>query len=371
MKNLFRKKHLLDILNSYTYSDLPLDLHLKKSFKMLKQIGSKDRKEITNTIYTLIRFKGYYDYFCEKPINWEKRLKAFETPQNNPSNMANHIQVSFPKFLFDELVKNYGIEKTKQICNTLNQQAPTTLRINPLKTTREKLVELLLPYSRAVFCTESPYGITLSKRINFHLLNTYKQGLFEVQDEASQLVAMLAKVSPHEKVLDFCAGSGGKSLAFGTLMQNKGLLCLYDIRSTALIQAKKRFKKSGIQNVQFLQNEKMLKQFEAQMDWVFLDVPCSGTGTLRRNPEMKWKLSYEAIKSFVTKQREIFKNALKYLKPEGKLVYATCSILKEENEDQVAYFNKTFGMKHTGKSFSTLPREDGMDGFFGVVLQKK
>jgi len=371
MKNAFRKKHLLEILNNYSSYEGPLDLFLRNTFKRLRQIGSKDRKEITETIYSLVRHQGYYDYFCEKPVNWEKRLNAFELSLKETTEMSDHIKVSFPKFLFNKLENDYGTECAIKICKTSNYPAPTTIRTNLLKTSREALIKILSPHCDATPCDISPLGINLSKRINFNILDAFKNGLFEVQDEASQLAALLATVRPNEKVLDYCAGSGGKSLAFGPFMKNKGLLCLYDIRPSAITQAKKRFKKSGIQNVQFISDQKQLRPFKHQMDWIFLDVPCSGTGTLRRNPDMKWKLDEATIDNLIKEQRKIFEKALQYLKPAGKIVYATCSMLKDENENQINFFEKTFQMQLIGVPFSTFPCKNGMDGFFGVVLQKK
>ena len=371
MKNAFRKKHLLEILDNYSSYEGPLDLFLRNTFKKLRQIGSKDRKEIAETIYSLIRHQGYYDYFCEKPISWEKRLNAYELALDENSEMPDHIKVSFPKFLFNKLANDYGIDCAINICKISNDPAPTTIRANLLKTSREELIKILSPHCKVVPCEISPLGINLSKRINFNTLDAFKNGLFEVQDEASQLAALLAKVQPHEKVLDYCAGSGGKSLAFGPFMKNKGLLCLHDIRLSAIIQAKKRFKRSGIQNVQFISDQKQLKRYKYQMDWIFLDVPCSGTGTLRRNPDMKWKLDNPTIDNLIIEQRKIFEKALQYLKPTGKIVYATCSILKDENENQIKFFEKTFQMQLINEPFSTFPCKNGMDGFFGAVLQKK
>jgi len=371
MKNAFRKKHLLEILDNYSSYEGPLDLFLRNTFKRLRQIGSNDRKEIAETIYSLVRHQGYYDYFCEKPIDWEKRLNVFELSLKEPPDMPDHIKVSFPKFLFKKFENDYGTDCAIKICKISNDPAPTTIRVNPLKTSREKLIQLLSFHCEATPCSISPLGINLSKRINFNIIDTFKDGLFEVQDEASQLAALLATVKPHDKVLDYCAGAGGKSLAFGPFMKNKGLLCLHDIRPSAIVQAKKRFKKSGIQNVQFIPDQKLLKRYKNQMDWVFLDVPCSGTGTLRRNPDMKWKLNEQTIENLIKEQRKIFEKALQYLKPTGKIVYATCSILKDENENQISFFEKTFQMKLTGTPFSTFPCKNGMDGFFGAVLQKE
>jgi 16S rRNA C967 or C1407 C5-methylase (RsmB/RsmF family) len=154
-------------------------------------------------------------------------------------------------------------------------------------------------------------------------------------------------------------------------MEKKGQIYLYDIRNHALLQAKKRLKRAGIQNAQFLDKEKLKKKGLLQrMDWVLLDVPCSGSGTLRRNPDMKWRFDPEMVDRLVIQQREIFDQAIKYLAPQGKIVYATCSVLPEENQEQIGYFLKKYSLKLADLPFFTFPQQDGMDGFFAAVLTR-
>lgn len=370
MKTLFRKKFIIQFLEELEEEEKPVDLFLRKKFRSYKQIGSKDRKEIANTIYSLIRFRSLVDFLCSAPITWEKRLTALEkiTSGDIPKDIPEHIRASFPKLIYDKLLEFYGATATKQICCSSNEPAPTTIRINPLKTTREKVLQLLQLYCQAKKCQFSELGITLESKINLLGLESYKKGYFEIQDEASQLICSLMDVKPKDKVLDFCAGSGGKTLGFGPKMDNKGVIYLYDIREIALMQARKRLKKSGIQNVQFLTKTTQIKGL---MDWILTDVPCSGTGTLRRNPDMKWKYTQEMLDHLVLKQRAIVKNALKYLKKNGRLVYATCSILPEENEEQIEFFTKNFNLKLVGSFFKTIPKSEEMDGFFGAILQRK
>jgi len=195
--------------------------------------------------------------------------------------------------------------------------------------------------------------------------------LFEVQDEGSQLIADLIEATPRDHVLDYCAGSGGKTLAFAPKMQHKGQIYLHDVRLPALMEAKKRLCRAGIQNAQILlpddnSKKKLLKK---SMDWVLVDVPCSGTGTLRRNPDMKWNFQPDTIEKLIDKQQQIFEEALPFLHPQGSIVYATCSILPQENEEQIAYFIKKFKMKIVNAPFRSTPLSNGMDGFFGAVLK--
>lgn len=371
MTTPFRKKFILQILDEYEATKLPLDLGLRRFFKKHKQIGSKDRKEIAETVYTIIRMKGLIDYLCKDTLNWGNRLETYlhNRPLQADPTIEDHIKVSFPKFLFHKLKTCFGQEQALALCETLNTKAPTTIRANPLKTTRKALFNSLSAHCPLTLCEQSPYGIYLHEKINLLGLDEYKQGLFEIQDEASQLVSFLVQAKPKDKVLDYCSGAGGKTLAFAPFMQNKGAVYLYDIRESALKQARRRLKKSGIQNVQFCFQTSQLKRLKGKMDWVLLDVPCSGTGTLRRNPDMKWKYNQEMFDRLVREQRMIFEQGLSYLKPQGKLVYATCSILPEENEKQVAYFTKTFHLKQLSL-FQSVPKKGKMDGFFAVVFQK-
>ena len=371
----FRETYLLKILNEFDASTLPLDVFLAKFFRSHKAIGSKDRAFICETLYTMIRWKGLLDHFCDKPITWEKRLDllkehSIEKLRENPS-LPGHIQVSFPKAFYEKLLKPYGEEKTVAFCLNSNMAAPTTIRVNPIKTSREALVDLWKDRFPIEPCLKSPLGITFKKRINFFELQEFKEGFFEIQDEGSQLVASHVSAKPGDHVLDFCAGSGGKTLAFAHQMKEKGQIYLYDIRPHALLEAKKRLKRAGIQNAQLLDKEKLKKKgLLSRMDWILLDVPCSGTGTLRRNPDMKWQFENEMIERLVEEQRKIFDQAMKYLAPHGKIVYATCSILPEENFEQISYFIKKYSLKLAGIPFLSFPEKGGMDGFFAATLVK-
>lgn len=369
----FRTFHLLQILQEFDNSHLPLDVFLSKYFRSHKSVGSKDRKEICENLYKLIRWKGLIDHYCEKPITWEKRLNslntfAIEKALKDPS-IPDHIKVSFPKNFYEIVVKPFGKEKALNYCLTSNTQAPVTVRVNPLKISRQQLIALWKDKFPITPTKHSEHGITFDTKINFFELEEFKKGFFEVQDEGSQVVASYIKAKPGDHVLDFCAGSGGKTLAFAHQLCEKGQIYLYDIRPQALTQARKRLKRAGIQNVEFLDNKKLKRKgLQKKMDWILLDVPCSGTGTLRRNPDMKWKFDPAMIERLVKEQRKIFSTCLKYLAPEGKIVYVTCSILPEENQKQVNFFIKEYGLKMDCVPFFTFPQKNGMDGFYAAVL---
>ena len=366
----FRKFHLLQILESSEKSPLPLDAFLRDYFRTHRAVGSKDRKEICETLYGMVRWKGLIDAASSSPLNWEKRIETYQLfPLQNLSRYPHHIQVSFPKFFFSKLEDVYGLEKARTLCLASNIPAPTTVRINPLKTSRELLLKAWEKTYEVSPCKHSPLGIQFHKKINFFALPEFKKGLFEIQDEGSQLVAAHVEAKPKDHVLDYCAGAGGKTLAIAPQMQGSGQLYLYDVRAHALQEAKKRLKRAGIQNHQIL-TAKRLKSpaLVGKMDWILLDVPCSGTGTLRRNPDMKWKLKEETIARLVAEQKKIFQEALKFLAPNGRIVYATCSILPEENEQQVETFIKDYSLELCSPVFQSYPKDGEMDGFFCAVL---
>lgn len=372
----FRNFHLLKILQDFDKSTLPLDAFLNKYFRANKALGSKDRKTICESLYKMIRWKGLIDYFCKKrPITWEERIKVLSevdlTQACLDPSIPPHVRVSFPKIFFDMLVAPFGEEKALDFCFTSNLIAPITVRANPLKTTRENLLASWEGKYPIAPCKESTLGIVFQERINFFELPEFKDGFFEVQDEGSQLVAAHVKPKPGDHVLDYCAGSGGKTLAFAHLMQEKGQIYLYDIRAHALAQARKRLNRAGIQNVQFLTKDALKqKGLLGRMDWILLDVPCSGSGTLRRNPDMKWRYYQGMIENLVEEQRAIFETALKYLAPGGHIVYATCSVFPEENQQQLTYFIKKHNLKLASLPFFTFPQKNGMDGFFAAVFKK-
>ncbi|MBI3236954.1 MAG: RsmB/NOP family class I SAM-dependent RNA methyltransferase, partial [Chlamydiales bacterium] len=360
----------------YEERSSPLDLLLKNYFKSNRAVGSKDRKEICERLYTLIRWQGLIDHFCKKPITWKSRytaclelnpLKHLDDPHIPP-----HVRISFPKSFFQLLETSLGRDLAWDFCQVSNQTAPTTVRINPAKTTREALLKKWEGTFDVRPSPKSPWGITFQKKENFFSLPEFKEGLFEVQDEASQLIADLVSLQGDEQVLDYCAGSGGKTLAFAHKLAGKGQIYLHDIRPHALQEAKKRLKRAGVQNAQILLPDSAQKaRLKGKMDRVIVDAPCSGTGTLRRNPDMKWKFDIDMIPRLASLQKEIVQEALSFLKPGGELVYATCSVLPQENEEQLLFFQKELSLELCCPILKTFPRTGEMDGFFGAVLRKR
>jgi 16S rRNA (cytosine967-C5)-methyltransferase len=375
MRRSFREHHLLQILNSFEGQSLPLDVFLRHYFRTHTAVGSKDRKEICETIYGMIRWRGLLDHIAETPLSWETRFHAFAklSPKDlSNSSIPSHIRVSFPKAFYQLLSDSLGEEKAFQFCLSCNEPAPTTVRINLLKTDRSAVLENWQNRFKVSPCRYSNVGVRFEEKINFFGMEEFKNGYFEVQDEASQLIADLVTIQPGMRFLDYCAGSGGKSLAVAARLQGRGQLFLHDVRPQVLLEARKRLKRAGIQNAQPLSadspNKPLLKM---KMDWVLVDAPCTGTGTLRRNPDMKWKFEESMLERLVQEQRQIFKDALSYLKPGGHIVYATCSVLPQENQQQAAHFLEHYPLEQVGDPFSSFPVSGEMDGFFGIVFKKK
>lgn len=354
--------------------EVPLDLCIHRYFKENHALGSKDRAEIAENVYGMIRWLSLIDYISDGGTSWEKRLEIWRdlNPEEYRSNSSIpiHVRCSFPKNLYDLFVADMGSEKAEDVCWECNYPAPTTVRVNTLKTSREKLLENWKNDYEVSPCYKSQEGIRFLKKINFFQLPEFQSGYFEVQDEGSQLLAALVDASPGQKVLDYCSGSGGKTLAFAPKMEGKGQIYLHDIRTHILAEAKKRLKRAGIQNAQILlPDDPKKKKLKKKFDWVMVDAPCSGTGTLRRNPDMKWKFSEEMLNRLVGQQRTIFEQALSYVKPGGKIVYGTCSILKQENQNQIEHFLRTYPLEPYGEVFQSFPQREKMDGLFGACFQ--
>jgi 16S rRNA C967 or C1407 C5-methylase (RsmB/RsmF family) len=352
----FRQYHLSAVLKSLELQQIPLDAFLSHYFRSNKALGSKDRQFIGDTVYHYIRWKNLFDHLGIEPCDLDPTIHRENT------SLPIHVRHGMPEFLFQLLVQAYGEEKTKEIALISNTRAPTTIRINPLKTTRDEILAKWSHYKISP-CPISELGIQFHERINFFTLPEFKEGFFEIQDEASQLAAELVLAKPKQHVLDYCAGAGGKTLAFAHRLENRGQIYLYDIRTHALEKARIRLRRAGIQNAQF-----NLPPVKKSNNWVIVDVPCSGTGTLRRNPDLKWKFTNQSLASLQHEQRQIFSDALSYLHPSGHIVYMTCSLLPQENEEQIAYFEKEFALTRT-QEFKSLPTLNGMDGFYAVTLK--
>lgn len=371
MKTNFIDNHLQIILKSLSETQSPPDLFLSGYFKKHKSLGSKDRKIIGDTVYGMIRWKSLLDFFNPKNRLAFFQKNSLETLKNDPS-VPIHARLGMTPFLYQKLCENFGEEKTKFLGSFLNENAPTTIRVNEICITREALFNRWKNKFDFTLCQDSNLGIQFKKREALFALEEFKNGFFEVQDEGSQLIAQKVKAKPKDIILDYCSGSGGKTLAFAPQTEGKGQIYLHDIRLHALVEAKKRLKRAKIQNAQCLKpDHPQLQKLIGKCDWVLLDVPCSGTGTLRRNPDQKWKIDKAMLERLKKTQREIVIEASKYLKKTGRLVYATCSILKEENQDQIDFLTKELSLEIEGPVLNLSPVPGGRDGFFAATLKRK
>jgi 16S rRNA (cytosine967-C5)-methyltransferase len=303
------------------------------------------------------------------------------------------VTYSFPDWIVERFIKEYGEDEARLLCASLNEQAPLTLRVNTLKATVEKcqakLGEEGVETTRTIL---SPFGLNIVKRINVFSKQTFRNGWFEVQDEGSQLLPLLVDPKPTAKLLDVCAGAGGKTLEFAALMKNRGSIYATDINGFRLEELRKRVKRASAQNirVQVIKSiEDITERFKTLFDIVFIDAPCSGLGTIRRNPGMKWTVREQTVNEVSEKQRVILQASAQLVKVGGRLVYATCTLLKQENEDVI----EDFLSRHLefepvdacmiadrcllkaniveGKFIKFLPHIHRTDGFFLAVLEKK
>lgn len=367
----FRSYHTLQILELYDKSSIALDSLIRGYLKKNKAIGSKDRNQICKNIYSIIRNLSLIDSALTSPITWQKRLEFLPLLSSiSTKDLPVHIKYSCPKWLYEILHFSMDQKTLEDYLATSLTEAPLTIRANLIKIDKDSLFDLLKKEFAVVSCELSDTGLKFFKREPVTSNNLFKQGLFEIQDEASQLACQLVQTAPGDHILDFCAGAGGKSLAIAPKLQGKGTLYLHDIRHNAIQEAKKRCERAGIHNVQYFDKHKPLPvHLHKKMDWVIVDVPCSGTGTFRRNPDLKWKLTKQDLEALVQEQKNIFSQALLFLKPGGFIMYSTCSVLKQENQDQVEDFIKSYGLKKWGPDLVLFPQINGHDGFFASILQ--
>eukprot|EP00930_Biecheleria_cincta_P102636 TRINITY_DN94429_c0_g1_i1.p1 TRINITY_DN94429_c0_g1~~TRINITY_DN94429_c0_g1_i1.p1 ORF type:complete len:384 (+),score=54.20 TRINITY_DN94429_c0_g1_i1:164-1315(+) len=357
---------------------LPLDLFLRRYFQAHKFLDSKDRAWVSDKTYELHRWRGLIDHLTPQPHSWVNRMRTFFTSdrwrsQTQNKRLPNHVRCSFPPELFKRFEASVGTKVAIELCDILNEPAMTFLRVNTARISRDKVYAFLT--SRAVPVEKtlsSKIGLVLSSKQKLLDLPEYKLGYFEIQDESSQLIAQQVDAKPGDLVLDYCGGSGGKALAFAAPMLNRGQIFIHDTRDTKLFESRRRFRKAGIHNYTILPpSHPLLPKLRGRMDWILVDAPCSQTGALRRNPDMKWTYTDERLWRWVAMQREIFEAALKYMKDGGKIVYATCSTLEEENAQQVRYFCEKFGLYLAQPPLHARPQSRGMDSFFCATMERR
>ncbi len=388
---------LLLIFNEGNYADKVVQQLLKRD----KRWGSRDRGFVAETTYDIVRWKRLYAEIAEikEPFSrddiWRMfavwaTLKGITLPdwkyfENTPQrkikgrfdefSKIRKIKESFPDWMDELAAKELGEKVWSKEATALNQQADVILRVNTLKTTKEKLKADL--FDLEIETEELPKHIDalkLAERGNVFTTDMFQNGHFEVQDANSQLVAEYLQAEPGMRVIDTCAGAGGKTLHLASIMENKGQIIALDIYANKLKELKRRAKRNGAHNIEprHIDSTKVIKKLYDKADRVLIDAPCSGLGVLRRNPDAKWKMQPEFIERIKKTQTEILDTYSKMVKPGGKLVYATCSILPSENQEQV----KKFLASENGKNFTfikdnkILSHESGFDGFYMALLEK-
>ncbi|MFI4922656.1 MAG: RsmB/NOP family class I SAM-dependent RNA methyltransferase [Burkholderiales bacterium] len=393
----------------------PADNLLSRHFRNHHELGIHDRSFIADTLFGMLRHRRFIEHLAgstsqrrlvlaylaklsglslselepllsRDEMKWLREIKAQST-----DDLPLGMQSEFPDWLMEKLKSFMTDAEILALGRGMQNPAPLDLRINTIRTNREEVLHSLESEGiRAHPTPYSPTGIRIKNKMSLNRHALFLSGKVEVQDEGSQLICYLVAPRRHEMIVDFCAGSGGKALLLGAMMQNHGRVYAFDVSDKRLLNLKPRLKRSGLSNVHAQriahENDAKIKRLAGKIDRVLVDAPCSGMGTLRRNPDLKWRQSAQSIVELRQKQALILGHAASLLKPGGRLVYATCSILPEENEEIVDGFLKDhlqFKQIHcggilaqqsialdTGTSLRILPHTHRTDGFFAAVMEK-
>jgi 16S rRNA (cytosine967-C5)-methyltransferase len=397
----------------------PADAVISQYFRSHRELGPRERAFIAESVYAVLRRKRLLERLCgpqpkarqlllaalaklhgvsqrqfgelldKDETAWLIALKGQAEPELSLAEQAD-----FPDWLCERLARDRSPDAILALARGLNQPAPLDLRVNPLKTSREAvLARLAADGIEAVPCRLAPLGIRLKEKPVLARHPLYLGGDIEVQDEGSQLLAHLLDPKRGEMVVDFCAGAGGKTLLLGALMRSTGRLYAFDVADKRLARLKPRVARSGLSNVHPAcisgENDARIKRLAGKIDRVLVDAPCSGLGTLRRNPDLKWRQTATSVAELARKQHDILAAAARLVKLGGRLVYATCSILSEENEDVVASFLQehagfrrlsaagllagqkiALAEREGSEDMRLLPHLDDTDGFYAAVLER-
>ncbi|MBK9575321.1 MAG: RsmB/NOP family class I SAM-dependent RNA methyltransferase [Rhodoferax sp.] len=339
--------------------DHPADAIVSRFFRENKGLGPRERATMAETVYTVLRKKQLFDHFAPSGSgSKERRLailgfygpgdflrSALTDQEKNWLDQCEQVKVAdlmerhrhnLPEWLVQPLKEQLGAEFWPLV-ESLNLGAGLDLRVNALTSKRSDLQkELAKAGIKATPTPYSPWGLRIDGKPALNKLDAFIRGAIEVQDEGSQLLAMLLDAKRGEMVVDFCAGAGGKTLAIGACMRNTGRLYAFDTSAHRLDALKPRLARSGLSNVHPAaiahERDERVKRLSGKIDRVLVDAPCSGLGTLRRNPDLKWRQDMKAVEEMAAKQAAILQSAARLLKPGGRLVYATCSVLPQENE---------------------------------------
>jgi 16S rRNA (cytosine967-C5)-methyltransferase len=386
-------------------------------FRAHPKLGIRDRAEVAEVVYDVLRHLRRYRQLGESGVGNAVRRLAIQgaiatmgadkvrpvldvgelawldrIAQIDEQSLSLQVRTSLPDWLFDRI---QDMPELESLTTALNTAAPLDIRVNPMKADRDEMLADLIKGNgvrHAPTATPfSPWGIRLKGRPAMNKWHQFEHGLIEVQDEGSQLLALLVGPKRGEMVIDFCAGAGGKTLLLGALMRSTGRLYAFDVSATRLAKAKPRFARSGLSNIVPVaiehENDTRVRRLAGKAHRVLVDAPCSGVGTLRRNPDLKWRQSVQSLQELTALQARILASASRCVAPGGRLVYATCSILKEENQDQAELFlanhpefelvdaSPILAARTTlqieGPYLSLRPDVHGTDGFFAAIFERK
>jgi 16S rRNA (cytosine967-C5)-methyltransferase len=364
---------------------------LAAAYELRSGNGQKPPEDLLGDFAGLWRM-SVPDIDCAAFLDALRRAEISEAVQRDREQLIS-LQHSIPLFLVRDWLRRFGEEETLLLCRAINEPAPVTIRVNTLKASVEECRAALkgeMIDARPTLL--SPYGLTLAKRVNAQGMHAFKQGWFEMQDEGSQILSLLAGARPGMVVVDACAGGGGKSLHLAALMENRGTLIAVDVDRTKLTNFEERTRRAGVTIARTVAAPPDADPAELRgvlADVVFVDAPCSGTGTLRRSPWLKLGLSEESVEPLTRLQRALLDRYAPLVKPGGRLLYATCSLLERENQAVVSAFLRGHGEftllpvreaagnavlppgDAAGEYLELLPHKTGTDGFFGSVMVRK
>lgn len=401
--------------------DGPADVLMKLFFRSNPKLGMRDRGLIAEGIYYALRHYASLR-FAMRPVHPDRapRLAALATlarqhgldaispsaigPEAGPlenvlkvnlEKAPAHVRAELPQWLYDLIEAQY--EDSAALYPSMQEGAPLDLRVNLLKASRDEILEELRANGVEAYATPfSPDGLRLPTKPGLTQWAVYKEGKVDVQDEGSQLIARLLTPRRREMVCDFCAGAGGKTLALGALMRSTGSLYAFDVNEKRLAGLTPRMRRAGLSNVHPIairgEDDQRVRRLNGKFDRVLIDAPCTGTGTFRRNPDLKWRLSPSELERINAIQKSVLEHASRLVKAGGRLVYATCSVLKRENQDVVEAFlaahpewrlvpaKDVFAQQgivfpeaqweRFGSYFQMLPHVNNTDGFFAAVLER-
>ena len=400
--------------------DAPADSIVSYFFRKQKALGQRERHALAETAYAVLRQRLLWAHLAQSGHGPQERrlallawqglphvLKNGATPDElawlartatiDRTQLQDKLRHNLPDWLANRLREQLDDEGFWALVETFSASAPLDLRVNTQKAKRETVLEALA--AAQIEAAPTPYstiGIRIPGKPALQKMPLYTEGHVEVQDEGSQLLSLLTAPKRGEMVVDFCAGAGGKTLALGALMRNTGRLYAFDISAHRLENLKPRLARSGLSNVYSSQiaheNDDRIKRLRGKIDRVLVDAPCSGLGTLRRNPDLKWRQSPKALEELKVKQAAILDSAARLLKPGGRLVYATCSLIPDENEgiaDAFTAAHPDFELLNAAEALTAAgvenaadlvtpaghlrlwPHKHSTDGFFAAVWQKK